>query len=748
MTKYRVRALVGGLSLLVLAGLVLSACGGSSGSSSTSESTEAPSTSTEPASSEPAAAVEPEAEPSTSWTTVGGDLQSQRESSAEQVTPENVTELKLAYRTKLDGEVTSAGKVYNKAKEEYEEPEGEGGESNPLEADGIVYAVSSSTEPTIGAYEAATGKMIWQKSSKELGIPLRTKKSNSAVRSRGLAIGGGMLYDDQPGGILIAMDQETGKVAWRALVNTQSATGLSQQTPVYDDGLVFIGQSGGDFLGVANGFIKAFDAKTGQLKWTFRTAPKPGEPAASTWGDEEELKSYGAAVWTNVTVDPELELVYIPVGNPFPDVGLRKPGKDLYSDSIVAVDLKTGKLKWYYQTTHHDVWDSDCVQPPVLWDQEVDGEPVKGMTFACKSGYQFELNRETGKPTTPVKEEPLSNAKSNPEAKEFDESIGWQLEGGKPLTEPIPVDGAGEVVPHCASKSYWSKQKSPDGNPIETACAYNYYSKNQYVAGQNEHSIDWWPTSYNEELGYAYYCGQDAIRALKWQDVYGKQKETYGIFHQMNEEIPEEPPTGRVTAIDVKTNKTVWQHVYPTAVECTGGSVSTTTGLVFTANSEGQIMAYDGKTGKIIWTFEHPGIEELEGPPIIFEEGGTEYVVFQATVGKEAELLVFSLNGEASWPVTKEEKKEEEEPAGGKAVSGMEVFTTNCGSCHTLAAAGTTGSVGPNLDEAKPSQSKVENQVKSGGTIMPAFQNKLSEEEITKVSEYVSESAGKGGSSE
>jgi quinohemoprotein ethanol dehydrogenase len=709
--RVRVAALV---AVCVFVVAVVAGCGGGSSSTSSTQATTPENAGSAPAGSQPAS-FESEA-PSTSWPSVGDDIGGTRYSTASQITPENVTELKPAYLAMLEPPGS----------------QGSGSENNPVESEGVVYASSSSENPVLGAYDAATGKKLWQTSAAQVGI----KNVPPNIGTRGSAIGDGLVYVEEPGGVLAAFDQQTGKPAWKALVNTQHAYQYSQPTPVYWDGMVYVGQSGSDIVGGLRGFVKAFDAKTGKLAWTFHTLPKPGTPGSETWASPEELKDGGGGVWTNPVIDPKLGLVYFPTGNPWPDIGGRGPGDEDYLDGVVALDLKTGKLRWFYQTTHHDEWDYDCAQPPVLWNQEVEGKQVNGLSIGCKNGYVYELDRETGKPVTPVKEEPLSNAKTDPAAKAYDEKLGWKKPNGEPLTEPIPVD-AGEVTPHCASKNLLPPE-APDGKGFEYACAYIYFGKDHYTAGWNGTAMDWEPTSYDPELGYTYYCTNVGIHAAKLKGYDVPQNDNFKTFPQLYEngegKGATEPRSGWFTALDLNDNKTVWQKKFPTGTECAAGSATTAGGLVFMSDSTGELHAFEAKTGKEVWSYAHKGLE-LHAPPIVYQVGNTEYVSVVGTLEGKAVLLGFALNGT-------EPSQLSAPPQAGGAASGEKVFQSSCGTCHTLAAAGTTGAVGPNLDELAPSESTVEHQVINGGGKMPAFKGQLSAAEIKAVSKYVAESAG------
>jgi quinohemoprotein ethanol dehydrogenase len=708
------------VTCLVAAAFALAACGGSSGTTTTTTSSTgtAPETTTgsEPETSSASFTGE---EPSAEWPSVGGDIGGTRYSTAGQITPENVGELKLAYAAPLDPKGTTSGS---------------GGENNPIESEGVIYAASSSADPTVGAYDATTGKQLWQTTSIEMGVSPVEKSTGT----RGMAIGEGRLYIEEPGGTLVALDQETGKVEWSTLINTQKVFQYSQPSPVFWDGLVYIGQSGSDIIGGLRGFVKAVDAKTGKLAWTFSTLPKPGTPAAKTWSSNKELTDGGGGEWTNPVIDPKLGLVYFPTGNPWPDIGGRGPGDEDYMDGVIALDLKTGKLKWFYQTTHHDEWDYDCAQPPVLWTHEVEGQMVNGLSIGCKNGYVYELNRETGKPVTPVKEEELSNAKSDPQAKAEDEKMGWKKQNGEPITEPIPVD-AGEVVPHCASKNLLPPE-APDGKGFEYACAYMYFGRGHYTAGWNGTSLDWPPSAYDPETGYTYYCANVGIHAAKLKGFAVEQTSETETFPQLyangEGEGATEPRQGWLTALNVENNKVAWQDKDKSGTECAGGATTSAGGVVFVPDSSGKLHAYEASTGKSLWTFEHESLS-IDAPPIVYENEGKEYVAIAATLEGQAALLGFTLNAKEPAPLAAPEK------SSGGPKTGENVFATNCSTCHTLAAAKATGQVGPNLDELKPNEQTVQTQVETGGDKMPSFKGTLSAAEIKSVAEFVSESAGK-----
>jgi mono/diheme cytochrome c family protein len=187
--------------------------------------------------------------------------------------------------------------------------------------------------------------------------------------------------------------------------------------------------------------------------------------------------------------------------------------------------------------------------------------------------------------------------------------------------------------------------------------------------------------------------------------------------------------------LNLQNNKTVWQKRFKSGIECAGGSSATASDLVFVTDSAGHLDAYDAKTGKALWTYAHKGLS-IDAPPIVYGNEGKEYVAIVATMEGKAALLDFALNA------TEPPRLVAPQPANAP-VTGKSIFATNCGSCHTLAAAGTTGNVGPDLDQLKPSAEIVEAQVISGGGEMPAFKGQLSAAEIKAVAGFVAEAAGK-----
>jgi len=561
-----------------------------------------------------------------SWLNYGNDLANTRYSTLAQITPANVGSLQVAWTGRFDP--TSKGG---------------GGENSPIIVGNTLF---TSTGPTLAAFNATTGQQLWEKTNVDrnqkpttLTITPTFSVDTTGVASRGVAYGAGMLFGEETDGTMVGFNAYTGLPVWQTQLNPKSFHTYQPPAPLYYKGLVYVGLSGSDTTTGLQATFTALDAKTGKIVWQFHITPLPGGPGASTWGNPAELANGGGANWTVATIDPKSGLVYVPTGNPYPDFG-RTPGDDDFTDGVVALDLKTGAVRWFYQTTHHDEWDYDCTMPVALWDQQLGGKMVHGLELACKNGYVYELDRLTGKPVTPVKEVPIANAKSDPQAATLmTNTYGWLPSDGKTLTEPIPVR-AGAVTQHCAQPSLLPGP-APDGQPFEYSCAYNYYSADHYVAGTNQDSIDWQPMSVDTKLGYAYICANNGIRSVKMGDPKAPQTSDGSVWPQLlqNGDGGSEPRLGWFTALDLRTNKAVWRKEYSDMV-CSGGSAATASGLVFAEGTgapksatpgQSTFFAYDAKAGQQLFAFTQKGLL-ITGPPSVYEEGGKEYVAFECNL--------------------------------------------------------------------------------------------------------------------
>jgi quinoprotein glucose dehydrogenase len=348
----------------------------------------------------------------TEWTTYGGDLSNRRYSPLDQINAANFNKLQPAWRFKTDNFGPSPEYRF---------------ESTPLMAGGVLYTTAG-TRRAVVALDAATGEILWSHSEHE-GI--RGQEAPRLLSGRGLAYWtegseARILYVT-PGYRLIALDAKTG-----ALISAFGNAGVvdlklnddQEMDPVHSDiGLQSAPVVAGDtiVIGAAHrsgevprsktnvkGYVRGFDVKTGKRLWILHTIPMRGEFGSDTWEGNSAEYTGNTGVWTQISVDQNLGLAYLPVELPTGDsYGGYRPGSGLFGETVVAVDLKTGQRRWHYQLVHHGIWDFDIPCAPVLVDITVDGKPVKALAQATKQSILYVLNRETGKPIWPIVERPV-----------------------------------------------------------------------------------------------------------------------------------------------------------------------------------------------------------------------------------------------------------------------------------------------------------------------------------------------------
>ena len=309
------------------------------------------------------AAAEPQ-----NWLTYGGTYMSQRYSGLNQITPANVANLESKWV--VQNQVFGAW------------------QSNPLIVDGMMYVTQRPND--VMAIDAKTGKMFWLYRY----TPSPDARVCCGANNRGVAILGDTLYLGTLDAHLIALDARSGKPLWNVEVGDVKLAYSITMMPLIIKDKVVVGVGGGEF-GI-RGYVAVYDAKTGKEAWKFYTIPAPGEPGNDTW-QGESWKTGAGSVWVTGSYDPDLNLTYWGIGNPGPDWNPdQRRGDNLYTDSVVALDADTGKLRWHFQFTPNDAYDYDSVQVPVLADIEWQGKPRKVMMWANRNGYFYVLDRATG----------------------------------------------------------------------------------------------------------------------------------------------------------------------------------------------------------------------------------------------------------------------------------------------------------------------------------------------------------------
>lgn len=475
------------------------------------------------------------------------------------------------------------------------------------------------------ALDARTGTVVWTWKAELPATATRSVDSTGGLiqalnagigfpNPSGVAVGEGLVFVGLMDGQVAALDEATGALKWRRQIGDEPPKkGQSvSAAPVYANGVLFAGLANGDWA--LRGRVVALEARTGIPLWRFFAIPGPGEAGHETWaGDNDVWKLGGGGVWLTGALDEELGLVYFVTGNAVPqEGGALRPGDNLYTASIVALEIKTGKRAWHYQVVHHDLWDADIAVPLVLYDAEVNGRARKAVAAMRADGYLFLLDRRTGEPLFRVEERPVPQ---DPTLKSS-------------ATQPFPV-GADMLVPDC--EAY--RDKVPRG--FELGCQFTPPSTTPNMLATG-FSVRVTPMSYSPQTGYFYAQGSSGLALRRritddpwyWQGG-GGGTALLGL-----------PSVGVFAAIDSRTNRIVWKKEMPTAALGNSGPLSTAGGLLFRGAADGHVEAYDAKSGARLWQFQ-TGTPGGRGPAATYEVDGEQYVAL--TFGPE--IWAFRLGG-------------------------------------------------------------------------------------------------------
>ena len=435
-------------------------------------------------------------------------------------------------------------------------------ETVPLVVDGIMYLTRP--ENAIYALDAATGRQLW---SYEYRNPTRTFNCCGKV-NRGLAILGTTLFMNTLDMHVVAVDARTGHELWKTEMFdfTEAGGYAATGAPLVVKDKLIVGMAGGE-RGV-NGFLDAYDTKTGKRLWRFNTIPQPGEPNFGTWAGDS-WKTGGVTTWNNGAYDPQTNTLFWGTSNPWPDFNDEaRAGDNLYSCSVLALDPDTGKLKWFYQFTPHDMHDWDSTQIPILLDANFQGKPRKLMAWPNRNGFFYVLDRTNGK---------FLLAKAYVKqtwAKGFDDNGRPEIIPGN---DPTP-EGNDNVWPGIDGGANWMSH------------SYSPLSKLLYVFAREEHRT----------------FSKNAIQHPTTEGAtpgIGGFDPTTGATRS-SRFAPEES-WGKVLAIDPSTGNTKWEHKVLTPPW--GGVMATTGNLVFGGTIEGVIFALNATTGERLWTFAANG---------------------------------------------------------------------------------------------------------------------------------------------
>ena len=495
------------------------------------------------------------------WPTYHGQFSGNRYSTLEQISKNNVARLAPAWIFSLINTSPLEG--------------------TPIVVNGVMYVTSANE---CYALDAGSGRQIWHYQRRRT----RNLVGNAAGGiNRGVAVGGERVFMVTDNDHLIALKRSTGKLLWETEMADWRQNYNGTSAPLAVGNLVISGTAGGD-EGV-RGFVAAFDQATGKEAWRFWTVPKPGEPGSETWKGDD-INHPSAATWLTGTYDPQLDTLYWPTGNPGADLnGDERGGDNLYSSSILALDAKTGKLKWFYQYTPHNVWDWDAQQPPVLVDTTWNGQTRHLLLHANRNGFFYVLDRTNGKLLL---------------AKPFVKKLTWAREidaNGRPVLNPNqePTTAGNKVCPSLEGASNWF------------STAFLPATHLYYVQTLEKCSV------YTKNL-------------LEW-------KAGTGYFGGSFESAPDEPPQKVLRAINIDTGNIAWELPQTGPGNSWGGTFGTASGLIFFGEDSGALMAVDALTGKPLWQFQ--ANHAWKASPMTYMFDGKQYIA----VGSGSSIISFAL---------------------------------------------------------------------------------------------------------
>jgi quinoprotein glucose dehydrogenase len=585
----------------------------------------------------------------TDWPTYGHDAGSTRHSPLKQINPDNVSKLVRAWTYHLTpkdqpAEAAGAGQRGGGG--------GQRSEATPIIVDGVMYLPTPNNR--VIALDPETGKEIWS---------YTIAGANASTRGveywPGDAQAPPTIFFGTTNGRLMALNAKTGMpvldfgiegwIDMKAGIDNGFKTGnfsLSSPPKIFKN-LVITGARVQEqpSLGFA-GDTRAWDAHTGKLVWQFHAVPRPGEPGSETWKGDDWKQRSGTNVWGLVSLDTELGLVYLPHGSPTYDFhGADREGANLYGNSLVALDAVTGKLKWYFQTVHHDIWDYDLESAPILFDLVRNGAKIPALALTSKSGLVFILDRRTGKPLYDVEERPVPQS-------EVPSEHSWR-------TEPFPLKPAPlsrmTFAPEEIAKVTPEQEKfcrdllASDGGMAYGGPFNPYGLKTTINFPGTLGATNWHGGSFDPDLGYLFYNTLDLAdvgKLVKSGDTDSYRRNGFQRFWNPQNFWPcQAPPWGEMVAINVNTGEYAWRvplgivpelekkGVHNTGTMNIGGSATTASGLVFIgATNDRHFRAFDAKTGKVLWDVELEA-GAYASPAIYQAKNGKEYVVIVAGGG-------------------------------------------------------------------------------------------------------------------
>jgi alcohol dehydrogenase (cytochrome c) len=498
------------------------------------------------------------------WLTYSGTYASQRHSLLRQLTPANVKNLEQKWIFQAE------------SLEKFE--------TTPLVVDGIMYFTQAPSDAV--AVDAKTGRVFWVYRY----YPSPDSRPCCGAVNRGLAILGDTLFLATLDAHLLALDAKTGRPLWDVRVANPNAGYALTLAPLVVKDKVIVGVAGAEF-GI-RGFLAAFDARTGREAWRFNIIPGPGEPGHDTWRGDA-WQNGGGSIWVTGSYDADLNLTYWGTGNPGPDWNpAQRPGDNLYTDSVIALDPDTGKLKWHFQFTPNDPYDYDSVQVPVLVDATWNGTARKLMMWANRNGFFYVLDRATG-----------------------------QFLAGYPFV-----------------KLNWASGLDPKGRPIQTPQPEGSPTYPGVQGGTN-----WNSPSYSPRTGLFYISAWEGYASVFIKEEQKYEEGRRFVGGRPTSPIPggqnvpslrrgpinawtEAAGNGAVLAIDPRTGEKKWRFAMTDVTD--SGILTTATDLLFTGGREGHFHALDARTGAVLWKTSLGG--QIAAGPMTYQVDGKQYVTIAA----------------------------------------------------------------------------------------------------------------------
>jgi alcohol dehydrogenase (cytochrome c) len=486
------------------------------------------------------------------WLTFGGNYSNHRHSPLTQITPQNVARL-VAQWTFQTGTLGNF-------------------QATPILRDNVLYVTGP--QNVNWAIDARTGRQIWRY-RRELPEGLT---ACCGLVNRGFGVLGDKLYMTTLDAHLLALDMKTGAIVWDATMEDYRRGYAATIAPLVVKDKVIVGVAGGEYG--CRCFIDAYDAQTGKRAWRFYTIPGPGEPGHETWAGDSWQRG-GSSIWVTGAYDPQLNLAYFGIGNPGPDYHSdSRKGDNLYSDSIVALDVDTGKLRWHYQFTPHDVHDWDSTQVPILTDLTVDGQPRKVVMWANRNGFYYTLDRVTGKVIV-----------------------------AKPFVEVN-----------------WAKGVDSNGRPILVP-GHTPDEKGEFTCPDIIGGTNFWPPTFDPRARLFFVNAREVCATYyAWKPDYTPGERFTGGAGQ-RARPNERRAYGALRAIDPVTGDRKWEFQYPTP--SSAGLMSTASGLIFSGDNEANVLALESGTGKLLWWYQL-GSNVHGASPITYMVDGRQHLLVPA----------------------------------------------------------------------------------------------------------------------